>query len=291
VFIRPDCIPCIVKVSLDAARLAGMDEDQVRKFTTEILKCEHLRGEGWSVTSAEVIRNIWTRILGVTGEPDPFETLKAEQNRSALKGLLLARKRVLKSGDPLVEALKFAIAGNSMDAMLYGRQGTARGSVEQLANLMIDAEQVSRLRRRLSKARSVVYFGDNCGEIVFDKLLVEVMRETFDLEVIFVTRTLPVLNDATMKDAMDVGMDEVAQVVENGIPEPLPGTMLDRVSSEVRTLVEGCQLLISKGGGNHDILTREEKVRGRISFLLQAKCHPYCTLYRMPLGALIVHNA
>ena len=64
---------------------------------------------------------------------------------------------------------------------------------------------------RLRRARTVVYLGDNCGEIVFDRLLIEMIRDRYGLDVIFVTRTLPVLNDATLQDAISVGMEEVAQ--------------------------------------------------------------------------------
>ena len=290
-FIWPDCIPCILRVSLDAARLAGMDEPQVARLVSEVLQAKPLRGENWNITSSEVIRDIWVRIQQISGEADPFKALKAEQNQAALQSYPRAKELVMKSDDPVLESLKLAIGGNSMDAMRPAREESTGQILEALSRFVIRTQHVEQLKERLRRARHVVYMADNCGEIVFDKLLIEMIRQAYDLHVIFVTRTMPVLNDATSEDAMPVGIDAVARVMENGIAEPLPGTMLDKVSPELRTLIEGSDLVISKGGGNHDTLSEEKDLTGRISFLFQAKCHPYCTMHQLPRGAPIVHNS
>ena len=53
--IWPDCIPCIQRVSLQAARLVTKDEAQVRRLMSEALTLKSLRGEHWGVTPPEVI--------------------------------------------------------------------------------------------------------------------------------------------------------------------------------------------------------------------------------------------
>ena len=197
----------------------------------------------------------------------------------------------MQSRDPLLEALKLSIGGNSIDAMRPPKEQPTEELIERLVELAIRPEDVEGLKERLGKARRIVYLGDNCGEIVFDKLLIELIREIYDPEVVFVTRTLPVLNDATFQDALAVGMDRVVRVVENGISEPFTGTTLEMVSPEVMALIEGSDLVISKGGGNYDTLTEEQEVRGKVSFFLRAKCHVYCSIHQVPLDALIVHNS
>lgn len=137
----------------------------------------------------------------------------------------------------------------------------------------------------------IVYLGDNCGEIVFDRIVIETIRDMLGKEIVFVTRTLPVMNDATLADARAVGLDQVAELVENGIAEPLAGTMLAKVSPEVRTLIDDADLVILKGGGNYDCMTEEVSIRGRASFLFQAKCHPFSVRHGVPLGSLVVFNA
>ncbi len=79
--------------------------------------------------------------------------------------------------------------------------------------------------------------------------------------------------------------------MENGIAEPCPCTILEKVSPEVREEIGESDLLISKGVGNHDILTEEESLRGKISFLLHGKCHPCCSFHEVPLGTPIVYNS
>ncbi len=289
--IWPDCIPCMHRMCLQTARLVTNNEAQVRRLMGEALKLKSLRGENWGVTPPDVIRDIWVKIQEVSGNADPFNNVKAEQNRAVLELYPFSKEQVLKSRDPLLEALKLSIAGNSLDAVPPPKEHPTQELIERLVESPIRPEDVEGLKERLGEARRIVYLGDNCGEIVFDKLLIELVRETYDPEVVFVTRTLPVLNDATLQDALSVGMHRVVRVVENGIAEPFTGTVLEKVSPAVRALIEESDLVISKGGGNYDTLAEEEEVRGKVTFFLQAKCHVYRSIHQVPLDALIVHNS
>jgi uncharacterized protein with ATP-grasp and redox domains len=121
-----------------------------------------------------------------------------------------------------------------------------------------------------------VYFGDNAGEVVFDKLLIETIRELHSPEIVFVVRNVPTLNDATLTEARSMGLANIARVIENGIAGPLPGTVLHRCSNEVNDLVRHSDLIISKGGGNFDTLDEEkEHLQKKVSFLQLSKCEPY----------------
>jgi uncharacterized protein with ATP-grasp and redox domains len=288
--IWPDCIPCIMKMSLGIAYLVIQDKGQVRSFLNQILKLNYFRGEDWEATSPEVIKQVWLRLLEVTGETDPMKTIKKEQNRKALEIYPVAKKTILNSHDPLLEAIKLAIAGNSIDAMVNVEGEAPERILKRWDKLEVDAGNLNSFIQRLKKTRKLVYLGDNCGEIVFDKLLMEVLRKLYPLEIIFVTRTLPVMNDVTFQDALSVGIEEVAQMMENGIPEPVPGTYLKKISRELRAEIESSDLVISKGGGNHDSLTEENDLKGKISFLFTVKCHPYCSIYQVTLGAPIIYN-
>ncbi|MGD9076184.1 MAG: ARMT1-like domain-containing protein, partial [Desulfobacteraceae bacterium] len=91
---------------------------------------------------------------------------------------------------------------------------------------------------------------------------IETIREGQDVEIFFVVRSVPILNDVTLREAQFVGMDRVATVIRNGIDSPLPGTILKRCSRELRELVERADLIISKGGGNFDTLDEESERNG-----------------------------
>jgi hypothetical protein len=167
-------------------------------------------------------------------------------------------------------------------------------SIEEMVKLLhkswIDIRAVEELKKKISKVKKIVYLGDNCGEIVFDKLLIETLHHIYHTEIIFITRTLPILNDALFKDALFVGMNEVATVMENGILDPLHGTFLGRASKEVRYLINDSNLVISKGLGNYDTLSEDENLRGKISFLLRGKCYPSCATHNVHFGSLILHH-
>ena len=282
------CIPCILKMSLEIIRGVTKDEKQVKKFMGEILSLESLKEGSSKVTAPEIVEEIWRKMQKIAKDDDPLKTIKAEQNQKALNIYPFVKEILLESNDPVLEAMRWAIAGNSIDAMLDAKKGMDGNILSLLSG--INQKYVEELKTRLEKTKKLIYFGDNCGEIVFDKLLIETFHMMYGIEVIFVTRTKPILNDATLKDALSVGLDKVATVIENGIREPLPGTILAKVSSEVRTHVEQADLIISKGGGNYETLSEEGSLKGKITFLFQAKCYPYCSIHSVPLGALIVYN-
>jgi uncharacterized protein with ATP-grasp and redox domains len=288
--IWPDCIPCILKMSLGIARVVMKDEDQVRRFMEKVLGLKYFDGENWKVTSPEVIRDVWLKVIEVTGKADPLKRIKKEQNKRALAIYPTAKELVLKSEDPFLEAIRLAIAANSIDAMTDVRGEVPEEIIKKWRSLEIDSKNFNGLRERFKKARRVVYLGDNCGEIVFDRLLIEVLLEMQNLEITYITRTLPIMNDATLQEVLSVGIGKIAQVMENGIREPLPGTFLEKVNSELKTLIEKSDLVISKGGGNYDSLTEEEKIKEKTSFLFLAKCYPYCHLHGVSLNAPIIYN-
>jgi uncharacterized protein with ATP-grasp and redox domains len=266
------------------------DEDQIRNFMDQVLRLGFLSEGDWKVTSPEVIKEIWLKVTEISGEADPLREIKTEQNNRALAIYPVAKELVLKSRDPFLAAIKLAIAGNSIDAMTDVKGGAPEEIIERWDRSEIDKEELNCLKERLKTARRLVYLGDNCGEIVFDKLLIEVLLEMFHLEITFIARTLPVMNDATVQDALSMGIGEVVQIVENGIPEPLPGTFLNRINSEARRLIERSDWVISKGGGNYDSLTEEGRLKGKASFLFLAKCHPYCNIHRVSIGDPVIYN-
>jgi uncharacterized protein with ATP-grasp and redox domains len=267
------------------------DEDQVGRFMEEVLRLKYFNGKVRKVTSPDVIRDVWLKVIEVTGETDPLKEVKEEQNRKALAAYPMAKELVLKSEDPFLGAVKLAIAANSIDAMTDVKGEAPEEIIEKWHRLEIDKDNLMGLKERLRKARRLVYIGDNCGEIVFDRLLIEVLLETHPIDITYVTRTLPIMNDATLKDALSMDMGKVAQIMENGIPEHLPGTFLNRINSELKTLIERSDLVISKGGGNYDSLTEEESLKGKVSFLFLAKCYPYFHLHHVSLNAPVIYNS
>ena len=288
--IWPDCIPCIEKMALGLGRLALKDEEKVQQFMTDVLKLPPLRGENWDIISPRVVREVWRTLLEYTGDSDPMREVKAEQNRRALEIYPLAKELVLRSPDPFLNALKLAIAGNELDAMVSVTEGEALGTLKKLDSFTLDGESLKEFKERLDRAKTIAYFLDNCGEIVFDKLFLEVLRSMKEFDITVVTRTVPILNDATLMEAQSVSLSKVARLVENGIREAIAGTIASKVSPDVKAMITESDLLISKGVGNYDAFTEETWLKGRLTMLYHGKCHPCCNATKAQMGDLIVYN-
>ncbi len=119
-------------------------------------------------------------------------------------------------------------------------------------------------KEQLRKANSVLYIGDNTGESVFDRILIEQLG----VPVTYVVRGIPIINDATFQDAVDSGIDEVAEIVSSGTTAP--GTIMELCTDDFVERFEEADMVISKGQGNYEGLAN---VSRQVFFLLKAKCH------------------
>ncbi|MHB1343833.1 MAG: damage-control phosphatase ARMT1 family protein [Thermoleophilia bacterium] len=285
-----DCIPCSLRLALSLARSALRSEEEVEAFMREVLALPAFSAGDWNLTSPHLTGAIWRLLVERSGNPDPLAQAKAAQNTAALALYPAAREHVVRSSDPFLEAVKLAILGNAIDAMVDTAAAPAEGLLETLGTLSLDPDAVSALRRRLADASRIAWFSDNCGEIVFDRLLLEVLRSQWEVDVAYITHTLPVLNDALLADALAVGLGEVARVMENGAGEALPGNLVADLGPQAAAAVRDASLVVSKGVANFELLSWEGSLKGRVSFLLHGKCHPVCSANEVGAGDLVVHN-
>ena len=289
--LEADCVPCILRMSVAALRQLPLDENTIRELTTEILEIPALRGLDWNTTSAGVIEDIWRKIVKETGSSDPFRLANSNQNKKMLDLYPVLKQMVNEAVDPLYLAVKLAILGNSLDLMVTDPAVTFEDSIKNRVDALLALENYSAFEQQLKVSKRLVYFGDNAGEIVFDKLLIETIKELHSVEIVFVVRSVPTLNDATLTEARSIGIDNIARLIENGIDGPLPGTLLSRCSSQVKQSVKRSDLIISKGGGNFDTLDEERKhLNKNISFLLLSKCEPYYRHFGVQIYQPIIAN-
>jgi uncharacterized protein with ATP-grasp and redox domains len=279
-------------MALHYLRELSLDEEQVQKIYTNILTLKPLRGEMWNVTSPEVIEPIMMKMMSAIGSSDPFAAEKEKQNQKMLTLYAKLQGIVKTSGHPLRTAVHLASLGNAIDVMLMGGSADIQTLINEQLAFPLQKNDFETLEKRISSSSRILYFGDNAGEIVLDRLLIETIQDRYDTEITFVVRSLPTLNDATLKDSHQAGMADRVRVIENGTDGPVPGTLLDRCSSEVNHLFQRADLIISKGGGNFDTLDELSKKRqSKISYLLLSKCRPYKSFFDVELQRPIVHNA
>lgn len=288
--IKPDCISCILKMANTAVRNLTNDEIIIRDLTIQILTIPSLRGLQWDLSSPEVIELVMEKIIAAFKTPDPFHALKLEQNRAGQSLYPTLKKLAQKADEPLQAAVKMAVMGNAIDLMVSDHSLDVEKMLVQGLQQLWPEKPFAAFRKKLGQTRLLVYLGDNCGEIVFDKLLLEIIRDTYHPNVVFVVRSAPALNDATLSEAEMAGLDQVAAIMPNGLKAPVPGTILSRCSMELRELIKKADLVISKGGGNFDTLEGEKDLGADISFMLLSKCIPYCQYFQTGMFQPVLAN-
>lgn len=258
-----DCIPCLIRQSLDSVRFQTCDEVVHERLLREILR---LASEMDLRQSPPVMaQRIHRRIREFTGQSDPYREVKDRFNRLGLELYPTFKDFVDGSDNPIETAVRLVIAGNVIDFGANGqlRKAQVHEAVRQALSGPLDGD-VKGLSRAVSRAKSILYLTDNAGEIVFDRLLIEHLPRA---KVTAVVRGCPVLNDATTVDAEVAGLTELIEVIHTG--SDAPGTVLDDCSQAFRQRFDEAQLIIAKGQGNYESLSEVDK---DIYFLLKAKC-------------------
>ena len=214
--------------------------------------------------SPEITRNILNTIKHYSLISDPFEKEKQDSNRELLARYDEFKARIKDSADPFDTALRFAIAGNIID---FGpnHKFDVWETIEHVLGSTFTINDSAALKAEIEKANTILYLGDNCGEIVLDKLFLETINHP---NVVFAVREKPILNDATKQEAIEVGIPEVARLISNG--DDTPSTLLSRVSSEFLEVYQSADLIISKGMGNFEGLMDEKDAR--LFYLMMIKC-------------------
>jgi uncharacterized protein with ATP-grasp and redox domains len=275
-----DCIPCAIRQVIDSVRMITDDENVHEQVLREVLALWQDADMRQSPPAlAQKVHRIVRRITGV---PDPYLQLKNRYNHLALEMIPELKQRVADSPDPFETAVRLSIAGNIID---FGVNATLEESAveETIARSLtdpLDRQTLEQLRAAITQADDILYLGDNTGEIVFDRLLVEQLPTD---KVTFAVRGAPILNDALMADARTAGLTDLVEVIDNGVD--VPGTIVELCSPAFRERFDKADLIIAKGQGNFETLNDTDK---DIFFLLQPKCAVLTQHLSCELGRLVV---
>ena len=260
----PECLSCFVRQALAAARRATTDPAQRQVILRQTLRW--LAAADWRQPPPVNAAEIYRIIRRLTGEADPYAAEKRRSNALALRLHPELRRRVAAADDPLVAALQVAVAGNIIDFGIPGfaEDASLETTVAAALTMPLDPAAVAAFRAAVARARRILYLGDNAGEIVFDRLLLEQLPRE---KLAFVVRGRPVINDATLPDTVAAGLPTLVEVIDNGAD--LPGTVLEYCSPAFRRRFAEADVLIAKGQGNYETLDETDK---ECFFLLKVKC-------------------
>jgi len=265
-----DCLVCFMDQALRVARISSPDEGVQLAVVREVASL--LPKMKMALTPPENSMAVYAAIAGITACPDPYLAIKKMSNEQALAILPELSKEVTESKIPLITALRLAIAGNIID---YGamRSFDVAAALTRARTIpfAIDAgNQLLELVGRLPEKANVLYLADNCGEIVYDSLVIRCLAD-LGLEVTVAVKAGPIINDALVADALACGLDQYTRIITNGTA--CPGTPLPLCSAEFLRAFHDADLVISKGQGNFETLSEAvSETSAPIFFLLTIKC-------------------
>lgn len=255
-----DCLPCFLRQVLDASRLATSRTEVQAKIMKETAKLisdyEKFR------YSPEIGRAMHQIVKKHTGVLDPYKDIKSENIRNALEIYPSLKRFLFKKAERLYWALKIAATGNIIDSAIYNDINIEESVIKELEKEFTVCD-VDRLENEIKRAKSILIIGDNAGETIFDRILIE---DFLYLDIIYAVRSEPIINDATIEDARASGLGQCTRLISTGCNAP--GLILDECSEEFINIFNNSDIVICKGQGNYETLSEQ---RG-LFFLLKAKC-------------------
>lgn len=214
------------------------------------------------------------------GKKQPYTAIKKQYNDLVLSMEDSLRAKIEEAEDPLVTAFSYARIGNYIDfgAMNQVDENTFLSLFDKAQMHERDLSVMQSFLEECSQAKEFLLLADNCGEIVLDKLFLEQLRKKFpQLHVSVMVRGKEVLNDATMEDALYVGIDRVAEVVSNG--NAVAGTVYDMLVEEAKKRMDIADVILSKGQGNYETLSNQGF---HIFYSFLCKCDLFTSRFEVP---------
>lgn len=275
---RPECYFCHIKTVQNLLAKFNPPKNVAEDF---IFSVHEILGHNRSMINPKLATDIHRIAKQKLNVKDLYACEKLSANKLLLTDYEYWRSYIDKSSSPYYTAVKLAVAGNIIDYGAHSVNGDIKGQINSLLNTSFAIDKTKELKKAIQQAKSILYLGDNAGEVFFDRLLLETIHHP---NVTFVTRGAPIINDITIDDAKQMGIDKICKVIHNGFDAP--STLIESCSDEFLQAYNNADLIISKGQGNFEGLMNEK--HPNTFFLLMAKCEPMAEMLGCAKNDLIV---
>ncbi|OQB24150.1 MAG: hypothetical protein BWY11_01324 [Firmicutes bacterium ADurb.Bin182] len=271
-----DCLPCMLRQVLEASRMTTADPDVHRSIMEDSIKIlSEYKKYG---CPPDLCRAMHRSVKKHTGIDDPYAQIKQRDISAALKTEPVVRRFLEVKNYDTYWVLKTAAAGNIIDSGICCSVDI-EGCIECELEKEFAVCDLSKFEEKLKSAKKLLIVGDNAGETVFDRILAEYFS---GLDVFYAVRSEPILNDATMKDAIASGLDKCAKIIETGCT--MPGTVLPECSGEFMEIFNEADIVISKGQGNFETLSGCVR---QVFYLFKAKCPAIADMLNVDLNGYV----
>jgi uncharacterized protein with ATP-grasp and redox domains len=255
--IKPDCISCILNQSLKVSKLLELDDETSKKVLDR--SAQILIEHDLSHTPPQIAKDIYQAIADLTGVDDPVSLAKERATEEALK----VDTSFVQS---IPDALKLSVIGNVIDFGAQNQFGLDE-TIQKQFSIPFALDDSASFIKELQNARELVVIGDNTGEHIFDKLLIETIHKEYDIQVHYFVRGKPIINDVTVKEARI--LESCAHIVDTGVETP--GYDLKEANALSREIFDRADIVLAKGMGNFESLYRQ--ALRPIYFLFIIKCN------------------
>jgi len=277
--ITDSCIDCLIsRVGLEC-RLVGADPATTQQ-TMDSCRDLLLSIKERPLTHPQIASRVHRHAYHLLKTADPFRELKAQGNAEAIRvcrevrpGLSTFRDFVLAS--VIGNTFDYGVRGHTVtdDFSAFFRQEFKKG-------LAIDHTD-----RILPLTQRIVYLSDNCGEIVFDRLLIQYLKAQGS-HVTLAVKALPALNDATLEDARVIDLDHIADCLTTNCISAEIGLCPEEATPVLKDALSRCTLVIAKGMANFESLFERSDLPP-VAYLMAAKCQPVAQEAGVPVGSKI----
>ena len=273
-----ECIDCLLKKHLNAYPCSA-DKSEITEYKKRILGI--ISSAGKTESAPEILEKIINLKKEMFNFAEDFSKEKVHFNELMLAQEESLQTKINSASDPVYQAMLYAMIGNYIDfgAMENVSEDYLSDAFENTDFPHTDFSEYQNLRQDIKNAKKLVYITDNCGEIVADKLFISAIREfNPNLEICAIVRGGDVLNDATMDDALQVGIDKVCRVIGSGMA--VAGTCPHRMPPDAREAIESSDVIIPKGHANFESLSFYGK---NIYFIFLCKCDMFARRFNVPV--------
>lgn len=279
--IQSECISCIAAQSRRVCEAIHADATLSRAITNYVETA--LEHADFTLSPPVIAAPLYEEMARLAKRDDLYDIQKQHASQQAKSYLPFLEETIQRSDDPFVAILKTAVVGNVID-LAAEVSFDLHNAITSVFDTPFAHDDSESLRLALAEAKNVLYIGDNTGEHLFDALGIQELQKLYpEIAFFYMVRGTPIINDVTLKEAHEAGIEKICNLIDSGVPTP--GFVYELASTEAKNLFDNADLVIAKGMGNYECMTPQQ--RKNICFLLKVKCSVVAESLNQQIGDIV----
>lgn len=279
--IQTECIGCIAAQSRRVCEAIHADKALSSKIIDYVESA--LENADFTLSPPVIAAPLYEGMAKLANTNDLYEDQKKHAAAQAKTYLPFLEETIQSSNDPFIAILKTAVVGNVID-LAAEVSFDLHDAIMSVFNTSFDHDDTEILRHSLTTAERVLYIGDNAGEHIFDALAIRFLQKLYPaIAFTYMVRGNPIINDVTLKEAYEAGIEKICSVMDSGVPTP--GFVYELASIQAQEAFDSADLIIAKGMGNYECMTPQR--RENICFLLKVKCSVVANSLQQEVGDIV----